>query len=132
MLRTNRNVLKMIFLGLITLGIYDIVVISKIANEINLLAQDGKHTMHYCLILFIFIPLTFGIVGLVWYHRLCNRIGDELKRRKIYYTFSSNTFWGWGFFGYLLLGIGPIIFLHKLCTASNKLNESYNFSLQSN
>ena len=55
-LPTNRGLLKMILLGLITFGIYPIVVYSKISEEINLVASphDGKHTTHYCLMYFIF------------------------------------------------------------------------------
>lgn len=124
-LRTNRGLAKMIFLGLITFYIYDIVVITRIGKEINLLAKDGKHTMHFCLIAFIFSWLTLGIVPLVWYHRLCNRMGDELHRRGIAYDFNAGTFWGWDIFGSLIL-VGPFIFIHKFCKASNLLNADYN------
>jgi len=124
-LRTNRNLVKMIFLGLITCYIYNIVVITKIANELNLLAKDGKHTMHFCLIVFVFSWLTLGIVPLIWYHRICDRMGNELRRRGIPYEFGAGTWWGWGFFGSLII-VGPFIFTHKFCKASNMLNADFN------
>ena len=48
-LKTNRSLLKFILLSLITFGIYGIVVMSSISNDINLIAgrYDGKKTMHY-------------------------------------------------------------------------------------
>ena len=55
-LRTDRGLIKMIFLSLITFGIYSIVVESHISEELNLIASrhDGRRTMHFCLIYFIF------------------------------------------------------------------------------
>jgi len=125
MLRTDRSLAKMIFIGIITLGIYDIVVYTKIANELNLLARDGKHTMHFCLIAFIFSWLTLGIVPLVWWSRICNRMGAELRRRGIPYEISAGTFWGWNILGYFII-VGPFIFIHKFCQASNMLNIDFN------
>lgn len=127
-LRTDRGLTKFFFLSLITLGIYGIVVMSHISTEINDIAtkHDGKQTMHFCLIYFIFGWLTFGIATLVWYHRLSNRIGMELVRRRLPYSFSSGTFWGWGFFGSLLFGLGPLVYTHKLMHAMNHLAADYN------
>lgn len=127
-LKTNRGWLKTILLGIITLGIYPIVMYSGISSDINLIASryDGRKTMHYCLLFFIFIPLTAGIAGIVWSHRICARIGNELARRGIAYSFGAGTFWGWNVLGALLFGVGPFIFLHKLCKAMNLLCADYN------
>ena len=66
-LRTNRGLLKYGLLGIITLGIYPLVVESHISEELNLVVSphDGRSTMHYCLVFFIFSWLTLGIVPLV-------------------------------------------------------------------
>lgn len=124
-LRTNRGLLKMLLFGILTLGIYNIVVYTRIANEMNLMGKDGKHTMHYCLIVFIFSWLTMGIVPLIWYHRLCNRMGGELARRGIAYDFNAGTFWLWDILGSLIV-VGPFVFIHKFCKASNLLNADFN------
>ena len=93
-LKTNRSLLKYILLSIITLGIYGIVVMSNISSDINTIASryDGKKTMHYCLVFFIFSWLTLGIVPLVWSHRISKRIGAELARRGINYKFGAGTF----------------------------------------
>ena len=83
-LKTNKGLLKTILLSIITFGIYGIVVMSSVSNDINVVASryDGKKTMHYCLLVFLVGPLTLGIGYIVWNHKLCNRIGAELQRRQ--------------------------------------------------
>jgi len=71
---------------------------SRMSVEINMVASryDGKRTTH-----FIWLPvlgaLTGGIYMFVWLHKLCNRIGNELRRRNVQYKFSAATFWLWTF-----------------------------------
>lgn len=126
-LATNRSLLKMILFGILTLGIYPLVILSSFSTTINVIASryDGKKTMHYCLMVFIVIPITLGIGMFVWYHRISNRIGNELKRRNIDYTMSAGTFWLWDVFGILII-IGPFVYLYKLCKAMNLLSADYN------
>ena len=127
-LRTNRRLLKLVLLNLVTFGIYGIVLFSGISSDINTIASrfDGKKTMHYCLLRFLVGPFTLGIGALVWHHRLCNRIDDELRRRGIAYRFGAGAFWGWNIFGTLLLLTGPFIYRYKLIKAMNQLCEDYN------
>ena len=126
-LRTSRGLLKMVLLGLVTLGIYPLVVESHIGEELNLIASphDGKRTMHFCLIYFIFSWLTLGIAVFVWYHRTSDRIGDELKRRGIDYSFSATDFWLFDVLGSLII-IGPFIYVARRMEAMNLINEDYN------
>ena len=126
-LPTNRALWKYIVFTPITLGIYPIVVYSKISTEINKIASkhDGKSTMHYCLIFFIFSWLTLGIVPVIWWNNISGRIGRELALRNLPYSFSEGTFWGWSFFGSLII-VGPFIYIHKLFKAMNMLCEDYN------
>ena len=126
-LKTNRGLLKYILLSLITGGIYGLFVMSGISSDINLIASkhDGKKTMHYCLLFFIFSWLTLGIAPIVWYHRISARIGNELNRRGISYSFGAGSFWGWNVLG-SLIGIGPLVYTHKLLKAMNLLCKDYN------
>ncbi|MDR3553057.1 MAG: DUF4234 domain-containing protein [Clostridia bacterium] len=128
-LNKNRSLIKFILLGIITLGIYTIVFYSGISSDINIIASryDGRKTMHYCLLLFLIGPITLGIAYLVWFHRISGRIGNELKRRNIAYSFGASDFWLWGLLGSLIV-VGPFIYIHKLATASNKIAEHYNIN----
>ena len=126
-LKTNRGLLKFILLSIVTFGIYGIVVMSTISTDINYIASkyDGKKTMHYCLLVFLVGPITLGIADLVWYHRISNRIGDELTRRGLGYSFGAGTFWGWNILGSFII-VGPFIYQYKLLKAMNMLAADYN------
>ncbi len=126
-LKTNRGLWKTFLLSLLTLGIYGQVVMTGIGRSLNTVASryDSKKTMNYCLVSYVFGPLTLGIALLGWYHRLSFRVGDELLRRGLPYRISTNDFWGWNVLGALIL-VGPFIYLHKLCKAMNYLCDDYN------
>ena len=100
---------------------------SNVSTSINTAASryDGKHTMHFCLVTFLFSWLTFGILPLVWFSKISTRIGNELTRRGINYSFSAKHFWLWGFLGSIIIA-GPFIYYHRLLTAMNLICEDYN------
>ena len=125
-LPVKRGLGKMIFLGLVTLGIYPMVIYSKIITELNILASryDGKRTMPFFGMLML-APVTMGIYAYVWYHKLCARIGEELQRRGSDYKFGPSQFWLWGILGSFIL-VGPFIFTHKLMKSMNLLNDDFN------
>ena len=126
MFNTSRGLLKYILLSLITFGIYPLVVMSHISEEINIVAnpRDGRHTMHFLLILFIFSWLTLNIATLVWYHRLSERIGEELSARGCAYSFGAEDFWLWDILGSLIV-VGPFVYIHKILKAMNLINADY-------
>ena len=126
-LKTNRGMLKFVLLSILTFGIYGIVVMSAVSTDINIIAgrYDGRKTMHYCLVYFLFSWLTLGIVPIVWSHRISARIGGELSRRRIDYRFGAGSFWGWNVLGSLIFA-GPFIYLHKLLKSMNLLAAHYN------
>lgn len=128
-LKTNKGLLKTILLSLITFGIYSLVVMSNVSTDVNIVASryDGKKTMHFCLLYFIINPITAGIAGIVWYHKISARIGNELKRRGVVYSFGAADYWLWYVLG-SLIGIGPLVYIHKLFKAVNKMNEHYNIN----
>lgn len=125
--RTDKSLVKYIFLSIITFGIYGIIVMSSVSDDINIIASryDGKKTMHYCLLIFLVGIVTFGIGIIVWYHKISDRIGNELRRRMIPYDFSAGTFWLWCVLGSLIF-VGPFIYYHKLFTATNLMCQHYN------
>ena len=126
-LKTNRGMIKFILLNIITFGIYSLIFFSNISTDINTIASryDGKKTTHYLLMAFVFSWLTFGIAPLVWYHKISARIGAELRRRGINYSFGAGSFWGWNILG-SFIGVGPLVYTHKLFKAMNKLCAHYN------
>ena len=125
-LPTRRGLGKMFFLGLITLGIYPMVIYSRIVTELNIAASryDGKRTVSF-LGMAMLSPLTLGIYAFVWYHNFCARIGEELQRRGVGYKFGPSQFWLWNILGSFIL-VGPFVFLHKLMKSMNLINKDFN------
>lgn len=123
----DRSLTKMILFGFITLGIYNIIVMTKISREINIVASkyDGRTTTNALWIILLWSWLTGGIASIVWTHCICNRIGNELHRRQVPKTFGASDFWGWCILGALIY-VGPFIFVHKFMHAMNHLNADYN------
>ncbi len=128
-LKTKRGLLKFILLSIITFGIYALVFYSSISNDVNIVCSryDGKKTMHFCLLAFIVGPITFGIAYWVWFHKISARIGNELDRRGIAYSFGAADFWLWNILGSIIF-VGPFVYLHKLSKAMNKICENYNIN----
>lgn len=126
-LKTNRSFIKTLLLSMITFGIYAIVTYGHITDDVNLVCSryDGKKTMNYYLLIFIVTPVTLGIGSVVWMHRICERIGNELKRRQLSYSFGAKDFWLWSVLGSFIL-VGPFIFIHKFFKSVNIMNEHYN------
>lgn len=126
-LKADRSLIKYILFGLITLGIYPIVFFTGLSSDLNLIASrhDGKKTMHFCLLYFLIGPITCEIASIVWFHKISDRIGNELARRGIPYSFGAKDYWLWAVLGSLIL-VGPFVYIHKLATATNALAQHYN------
>jgi hypothetical protein len=94
--------------------------------ELNIVGSriDGKRTMPYFGML-ILAPVTLFILPLVWMHRFCNRVGNQLSARNCGFQFGAKTFWLWCVLGSLIL-VGPFVFIHKLMRSMNLINGHYN------
>ena len=127
MLNTNRGLLKYLFFSLLTLGIYSLVVMYNISNDINTIAtsRDGKHTLNYLWIFFILNWLTLGIAPFIWFHNISNRIGNQLKAYDLPYSFGAGSFWLWQVLGSFIY-IGPFVYHYKLFKAMNIIAANYN------
>ena len=124
-LPTDRGILKVFLLTFFTLGIYALVLRSKMIREINLTAAaDGKKTTGLFAMILLSI-VTFGIYGIVWTILFVQRIENENKRRGTGVSFGIAD---WIIFSVLLswTGVCPLIFMHKELMAFNAINASYN------
>ena len=105
-LPVKRKLWKMILFGILTAGIYPAVIWSRLVSEVNLVASryDGERSMPF-FAMALLSPLTLGVHTLVWMNKLCRRIGTELQRRSIPYTFGPSDFWLWAFLLSCIYGI---------------------------
>lgn len=117
-LPTKRSLVKMIFLSILTLGIYPMVIWSRLVGEVNMVASryDGERSMSFFGMVML-SPLTLGIHSLVWMHKLCRRIGAELQRRSLGYSFGAKDFWLWNmlfsFLASICSGVTTVLFTNR-------------------
>lgn len=132
-MKTNRSMLKLILLSILTCGIYAIIFYTTLGEDINMIAtrRDGKKTMHYCLLFFLVAPLTLGIGAVVWMHKISNRIGEEARLRGIDTSFGAGSYWLWAVLGSFII-VGPFIYLHQLCKTMNQICENINLTNNAN
>lgn len=125
-LPTGRGLIKFILLSIVTLGIYNTVVWSRMSTEINISASryDGKRTMPYLGMLMLSV-VTLMIYPLYWFHQFSKRVGNELTRRGIDFKFGAFDFWIFNVLLSLVI-VGPFIYAYKLLKAMNLINENYN------
>lgn len=152
-LKTNRSVGTLILLFLFTFGIsgisflmglfiaaiffcvifgtiyeiYTIIFFSALTDDVNtvMAGKYGNPLTGYCLMSFVFAPLTFGIYTFVWNHQLYKRVGDEARSRGISTNLGPATWWILNF----LLGFTIVchfIALYELTKTVNQICDDYN------
>ncbi len=127
-MKTDRSMIMYIILTMITCGIYGIYFYAKIGDDMNIIAsrRDGQKTLNYWLVALLLNGLTCGILGVVWFHCISERVGDEARARGINTNFGASTYWLWYVLGSFLCGIGPFVYLYKLCQTMNDISKNYN------
>lgn len=123
---TNRAWWKMLLLGIITLGIYPIIVQDKMVHELNTAAyaHDGVITLSPTAIAPL-TGITLGIYYFYYQHTYMARLKQELQYRGISYGIGPGYFWLLGVvFAFTL--VCPCVLLHKICKAHNLINADYN------
>ena len=125
-LPTERGWVKMLLLGIVTLGIYPAVIWSRMASELNITASryDGRRTMPWFAMAAL-SAVTLSVFWFVWNHRFCRRVGTELQRRGMDCRLGARDFWLWNVLAAPIL-VGPVIYIHRVTRAVNRINEDFN------
>ncbi len=115
---TNRSMVKIMLLSIVTFGIYDIITYYRIGRDLNKLVPSLPPMRSYIPV--VFVP-TMGIWRIVWMHKTCNKIGYALKERGINYSFSAREFWLFDILLSVIYSVGAWLFTWRLCKAMNLL-----------
>jgi hypothetical protein len=124
MIKKRSYVLTIIFL-VITLGIYGLYWIYKLAKDVNAMCEgDGKKTRGL-LLFFIFSLITFGIYSCVWYFMLGDRLQDNAGRYGLSFKEGGAAILLWALLGSFIV-VGPFISLYIITKNVNALAVAYN------
>lgn len=124
----KRNGFLFVLLSLLTIGIYSCVVLYHVGKEVNFMEQkhEEKKSRNY-VSMWLLGWITLGIVPLIWYCRVANKIdkyANEVEITKPRVDFE--VMFNWTVYG-LLIVIGPFIgwtkFFKRLNALEAKLNE---------
>lgn len=123
----NRGLLKLILFSIITLGIYSLYLLHRMAKETNAAcADDGQHTRGLLGLIFLSL-ITFGIYGLVWRCNWISRCNNFLTRNQTPQGLQISTYLLTVFIlGPLTLGIMYFVVSAKMLYLQNSVNHIYN------
>ena len=125
-IKTNRSLFKYIVFGILTLGIYNLVFLHKLAKDMNAIGEgDRRHTRGVFAFL-VFNLLTVGVYQYIWWYKLANRIKRNGARYHCYIDGDGTTVLLWMIFGSLLCGFGPLIAMYIVFHNMNDLADTYN------
>lgn len=125
MMPTNRSLLKVILLSLITFGIYGIYFWYKYSVDMNIVCNgDGRHTRGV-LARILFSLITFGIYDLVWMYGVGERINYNCQKKRIINNTNGAQILLWYILGSFIL-IGPFVAMHKLIQGLNDISNVFN------
>lgn len=130
--KTNRRLVKCIFLGLITLGIYNLAVAVRLGSDLNRVQKQlgipGKKVMNFIGACFLSI-ITLGIPLFIWSIRVPNRVYLYADKAGVQKRGSCKAF----FLVTILLCwtiIGPLIVMSKLLKTANNVCKWYNDQIE--
>ncbi len=121
----KRGLARLVLLSIITLGIYSLYWIYKLAKDVNAICDgDGKKTGGLAKYFFLGI-ITLGIYDFIWLFMLGDRLQDNAPRYNLNFKESGGTILLWYILGSFII-VGPFIAMHIIIKNTNALAEEYN------
>ena len=125
-LRTDRSLLVYVLLTIVTCGIYSLVFIYQLIQDVNMACDgDGDETPGFWMY-FLLTLVTCGIYGYVWYYKLGNRLQYNCARYGQPTNEDGAAVLLWMLLGSLLCGVGVFIGWHILIKNTNTVCAGYN------
>ncbi|MDR0424946.1 MAG: DUF4234 domain-containing protein [Clostridiales Family XIII bacterium] len=121
----QRGLLKLILLSIVTLGIYWLYWIHRLARDTNTLCYgDGRQTSG--LLIYILLGIvTFGIYNLVWWYMVAERLRGNAPRYGLVFNEGGLAFLLWYILGSLIV-VGPFVAIYLLIRNINALADRFN------
>jgi hypothetical protein len=121
----KRGLAGLVLLSIITLGIYGLYWIFKLAKDVNTICEgDGKKTGGLLKVLLLGI-ITLGIYDMVWLYMLGDRLQDNAPKYGLAFKENGGMVLLWYVLGAFIV-VGPFIALYIIIKNTNALAEEYN------
>jgi len=125
-LSTNRDILILIALSLITCGVYHYLFVNSLANDVNVACEgDGGETPGG-LVYFLLTVFTCGIYSLIWWYSVSERLKRNASRYRVNYVEDSTTVLLMLLLGGITCGICTVVGMHYVLRSANTICAAYN------
>ena len=122
----DRNFVLYVILTIITCGIYGLVFLYSMIQDVNTVCDgDGEHTRGL-LGLILLSLVTCGIYSFYWYYCLGNRLANNASRYGMSFQENGTTVLLWLVIGSLLCGLGTWVATYIIIKNCNQLCAAYN------
>ena len=130
MLKTNRSLVTVILLSIITCGIYGIIFWWGYINDLNTACgNDGQESPNYIVLILLSI-ITCSIYYYYWLYKQANRIQATAQAYGIPCQENGTTILLWEIVGMFVCGIGALIGTHIMIKNLNMICNQYNIRMQ--
>ena len=125
-LRTDRGIISLILLSMITCGIYGYYFIYTLARDVNTAcAEDGEETAGLGLYILLSI-ITCGFYNIYWIYKLGNRLADNAPRYGMTFQETGTTVLLWKILGALICWVGTYYGDYIIIKNTNAICDAYN------
>lgn len=122
----NRDFVLYVILTIITCGIYGLVFLYSMIQDVNTVCDgDGEHTRGLMGLILLSL-VTCGIYSFYWYYCLGNRLAKNAPRYGMSFQENGTTVLLWMVIGSLLCGLGTWVATYIIIKNCNQLCAAYN------
>ena len=122
----NRDFVLYVILTIITCGIYGLVFLYSMIQDVNTVCDgDGEHTRGLMGLILLSL-VTCGIYSFYWYYCLGNRLAKNAPRYGMSFQENGTTVLLWMVIGSLLCGLGSWVANYIIIKNCNQLCAAYN------
>ena len=131
--KTDRSLLVYLLLTFVTCGIYGLIFIHELEQDVNEMCKDDGKTTQGLLMYILLGIVTCGIYGIIWWYGVADRVYQASQRRGVRDVESSSNYLLWYLLGIFLssFGVGIVFTLiaqYKLFDGCNKVAAHYNMT----
>lgn len=125
-IKTDRGILKLILLSLITCGIYDLWFIYDLAKDVNIMCEgDGKKTAGLLKMMLLSL-ITCGIYGIYWWIAIADRMYLNGPRYNLQVPNKGSSVLFWMLLGLFCLPFLIFVAYYQVIENANALAIAYN------
>ena len=124
-METDRSIVTVVLLSMITCGIYGFYFVYKCAQDMNTMCDDDEETGGLAVYILLSM-VTCGLYGIYWEYKLANRLQKNAPAYGMQFEENGTTVIMWRVIGMLLCVIASYYGMYIWINNLNRLSAAYN------